>query len=579
MRIDLFSRWKEAASWPTLFLALALSYVFIFGEHRGYFFWLVDWSTSMNMSVAANLSLDHGFLGFVKQFTGPWGEPEYVVYNRFPIGAAGLVKLAIAPFEGDLSAQIFAGKILTVLLFCASALLSYFSLQRIYFDRWTAAAATLMAFSSFNTLSFADTAVGEGVSFLFGVMLAFHGLAIFAREGRFGQLLAKTAAALLLSWQAAILVLVFVSLSVGAAAARRAAGAAAPSIARPVLYGVLSLIFSCFVLALNLAGEWRVLDWRGSIADLPSAESALKRIGILDTYGTWSLERIGETIELTIRRIGGASIPYAFFASGPEAVRNYIPEGPLPLREAGIVAAAICLASLFFIRHRIVVASLLSFAVVWAAAVPFTQHHAHEAVHVVGVSLIFYSVILKFIAHAVTDRVVSFSLFMFAATVFGVSNIEITRLAVTPEAGGTVFTQTVRDLGRGAARVEFHESTIHDFNAVRAAAPRGSSILIAERTGERTVVEISGTMAGIEFYLHGYVIDHGNREMHEDVEYRPNFILSRTRLDGPWLLTPGNRRVFLYDAAALCNAIAANARRDLKSALFDDKGVAVPCGS
>lgn len=578
MRINFFRAGSKAASWPTLFLMLTLSYVFIFGEHRGYFFWLVDWSTSMNMSVAANLSFEHGFLGFIKQFTGFWGEPEYIVYNRFPIGAAGLVKLAIAPFEGDLSAQIFAGKISTVLLFCASALLSYFSLQRIYFDRWTAAAATLMAFSSFNALSFADTAVGEGISFLFGVMLTFHGLAVFAREGRFGQLVAKTAVALLLSWQAAILILVFVSLSAVSAAARRASGAAAPSIARPVLYGVLSLVFACFVLAINFAGEWRVLDWRGSIVDLPSAESALRRTGVLDTYGAWSLERLEETIELTIRRIGGASIPYAFFASGPETARNYIPEGPLPLREAGIVVVAICLASLLLIRHRIVVASLLSFAVVWAAATPFTQHHAHEAVHVVGISLIFYSVILKLIANAVTGRVVSFSLFMFAAAVFGVSNVEITRLAVAPEAGGTVFTRTVRDLGRGDARIKFHEATIYDFNAVRAAAPRGSSILIAERTGERTAVEISGTMAGIEFYLHGYVIDHGDREMHEDVEYRPNFILSRTRIDGPWLLTPENRRVFLYDTAALCSAIATNARRDMKSALFDGKGVAAPCG-
>lgn len=577
MRFDFFPRWREGAPWPALFLALALSYVFVFGEHRGYFFWALGWSTSVNMSVAANLSLEHGFLGFTRQHTGYSGDLHYAVYNRFPIGAAGLTKLAIAPFEGDLSAQIFAGKTLTALLFCASALLSYFSLQRLHFDRWTAASATLLAFSSFNTLAFADIPVGEGMPFLFGVMLTFHGLTVFAREGRFGQLLAKTAAALLLSYHAAFLILSFVSLSAGAAIARRAAGRAAPSIAWLILYSVLSFIFFCCVLAFNFVGEMRALGKPGFFSvDIPSAWSALSRIGVLDTYGTWSLETIREVIDLAIRRIGGASVPYAFFDAGPGTVRHYLPEGPLPLREAGIAAAAICLASLFFMRHRTVIASLLSFSVLWAIATPFTRYHAFEAIYFVGNSLIFYSVVLKVVTCMAAGRVMSFSIFMFAAAVFGVSNVELTRLAAIPEkARESVYDRASHELGRGDARIAFHEATIRDFNAVRAAAPRGSGIFVAERIGYREMVEISGARMGIEFYLHGYVVDFGDQEFHE---YRPDFILSRTRVDGPWLLTPGNRRVFLYAAGALCDAIAANAPSGLKSALFDREDVAAPCG-
>ena len=182
-----------------------------------------DWTSSNNMAVAANLSPDRDFLGFVSRFVGRSGEPEYTPYNRFPIGAAVLTKLAIAPFAGDLSAQIFAAKTLSVLLFCGCALLACLALGRLFHDRWGAAAAVLMAFSSWYALGFADM-VGEGMVSLFGVMLAFHGLVVFAQEGRFRQLLGKTCAAVLLGWHSTALVLAFVALSMAAAAVRRAGG-------------------------------------------------------------------------------------------------------------------------------------------------------------------------------------------------------------------------------------------------------------------------------------------------------------------------------------------------------------------
>ena len=182
---------------PMLVLAAILSYLFVFGEERDHFYWMHDWSSSLNMSVAANLSPDHNFLGFKDRFIGRSGDPQYLYYNRFPIGAAVLTKLAIAPFNGDLSAQIFAAKTLSVLLFCGAALLAYLALGRLFRDRWGAAVAVLLAFSSWYALVFADL-VGEGMVSLFGVMLAFHGLVVFTQEGRLRQLLGKTCAALLL---------------------------------------------------------------------------------------------------------------------------------------------------------------------------------------------------------------------------------------------------------------------------------------------------------------------------------------------------------------------------------------------
>ena len=219
----IFSRRGDGGVLPLLLLAAALSYIFVFGEHRGHFHWMHDWTSSNNMAVAANLSPDHGFLGFVHRFAGRSGEPEYAPYNRFPIGAAVLTKLAIAPFAGDLSAQIFAAKTLSVLLFCGCALLACLALGRLFRDRWGAAAAVLLAFSSWYALGFADM-VGEGMISLFGVVLAFHGLVVFVQEGRFRQLLGKTCAAVLLGWHAVALVLAFVALSMAAAAIRRGGG-------------------------------------------------------------------------------------------------------------------------------------------------------------------------------------------------------------------------------------------------------------------------------------------------------------------------------------------------------------------
>ena len=50
---------------------------------------------------------------------------------------------------------------------------------------------------------------------LFGVMLAFHGMAVFAQEGRFRQLGLKTSVALLPGWNAVGLIAPFVLLALG----------------------------------------------------------------------------------------------------------------------------------------------------------------------------------------------------------------------------------------------------------------------------------------------------------------------------------------------------------------------------
>ena len=54
--------------------------------------------------------------------------------------------------------------------------------------------------------------VWNDVPSLCGVMLTFHGMVVFAQDGRFRQLLVKTCAALLLGWQVLALLLPIVIL-------------------------------------------------------------------------------------------------------------------------------------------------------------------------------------------------------------------------------------------------------------------------------------------------------------------------------------------------------------------------------
>ena len=99
--------------------------------------------------------------------------------------------------------------------FAASAVLAHLALARLLGDRRIALAATLLAFSSFHLLFYGDMISWEQSTNLFGVMLVFHGMVLFAQEGRFRQLLPRTAVALLFGWHVLGLIAPFVLFALG----------------------------------------------------------------------------------------------------------------------------------------------------------------------------------------------------------------------------------------------------------------------------------------------------------------------------------------------------------------------------
>ena len=210
---------REAA--PLALLLLALSAVFVFGHDRSQFYRKGHHNISIQtLEIAANLSAGHGFLQFRSRSLDHSGEPGYVLYNRFPIGSAALVRLAILPFGDDAPMAIRSARLLMLAFFAAAAAFAYLALARLLGDRRIALAATLLAFSSFQLLFYSDM-VSPEVAGLFGVMLVFHGMVLFEQEGRLRQLLARTAAAVLLDWHVAGLIAAFVLLGLGAELLRR----------------------------------------------------------------------------------------------------------------------------------------------------------------------------------------------------------------------------------------------------------------------------------------------------------------------------------------------------------------------
>ena len=206
---------------PLVLLLLALGTLFLFGGDREYFYRggeLHDWNSSRALAIAENLSLRHNLLGFhylSRDANGDQYYPRHAVYNRFPLGGFALVKLAILPYgEGAFRAKIYAARMLMLLLFSAAAVLAYAALARISGSRWDALAATLLAFSSYYMLYYADQIFNETTIDLFGVMLAFHGMVIFVQEGRFRQLVIKSCAALLLGWHVYAFLLPFIAFGV-----------------------------------------------------------------------------------------------------------------------------------------------------------------------------------------------------------------------------------------------------------------------------------------------------------------------------------------------------------------------------
>ena len=382
-------------------LAVALATVLLFsGYDRGQFYRNTEHDnlTDAHLAVATNLSAEHGYLQFYRRYVGLDGALTYKAYHRFPLLGYGLIKLAVLPFSDDLSARIYAARMLMLAFFAGAAALAYFALRRLTAGRAVAATATLLAFSSYPLLYHSDMVATEGVVGLFAVMLAFHGVAVYSqrrasgasaaggrqrkevslRASGVGQLCAKTCAAVMLDWHVygLLLPLFLVALPHAVCARDWRTGR------QYALLGAAALVTGLAMLAFNFVREYHGYGGSRPFLDLPSLRSMLHRTGLLPGEFDWAA-----LIQDQFRRLGEATLPWVVAAplQGPA-------HGGWHWIGGACMAAALLAICLPGARHRVAWSALALYGMGWALlARRQMAPHEYEALIHVGTPLVAYA--------------------------------------------------------------------------------------------------------------------------------------------------------------------------------------------
>ena len=522
-------RGAEAPALVLLLLALAAACL-LAGDPDRAPGWPLTVIARNHMTVAGNLSPEHRFLGFYVQRLDDEGRRFYVPYNRFPVFGHLLIKLVTLPFPDDGWTRLRAARLLMLAFHAAAALLAWLALRRLVRDPWTALAATLLAFSSFHALCFADMVATEGAVGLFGLLLVFHGMAVFATEGRYGQLVAKTCGALLLDWHVYALVGPFAALGL-ASAWRRGDGRAAR---RCLTLGVVAVLFGSVVLGTNVAREHAALGGETPLAELPSVQSALYRTSVVSRGGAFNWPGFAEQ---QFSRIGLASVPYAVSRFAGDVVA---PFNAHRRRTPGLAAVSVLmvLTTLVLVvrptvRCRLPLVALALSGPCWAAAVRenvSAPEHEFEGMFYVGVPLALFALTLPRL-----DRLLR-------------AGGRVTVLAGTAAAATFVLSSF------------FMARAVHDpERAQRERTRAADSDAIRELAAGKTIA-----IPGARVRPSGLQYDLGAAIVRLDRRHLADFIVDR--IDGVRSLTPDNRSRFLYDRRVYDAFLARYERRADRSA-------------
>lgn len=504
---------------------------------------------SMNhMKVATNLAPEHNFLGFYNRLLTRDGELTYEPYNRFPVGGQVLIKLVTLPFFDDLAASLRAVRLLMWAFFVGAAVLAYLSLSRLTASRWASVGATLLAFASHWVLFHRDMVATEGMMDLFGMMLVFHGIAVFSarssRGGRlpsvmkdagFGQLLAKICMALLLGWYVYALLLPFVILGLGGNLVRKWKGRGDwTSVRRHLILGAVALVFGVMVLGVNFAREYFALDGERPLADLPSVRSMLQRTGVAEfaSSGDWTWGWTVPEIGMQFLRVGEASVP--------AALTTFLPWQVLVMLGVAVPLSIVGLLSLRSTPYRLPLAALALSGFCWTLLVSNgVRSHDFYSLFYLCVPLVFFSLVplrLKACASRIYD--------LEPSPMHGSERLQ--RVWATRPAIGwavaalTVFTVSswvVEQGKRRAQDLEVERALTTDMRAIRPLV-RNKVVFLAGHWFRWNIWEFR-----LRYSLTGSVVI---RENHEFADF-----VVAPRLERIGSLTPENRHIFLYRPAAV----------------------------
>lgn len=536
------NKFTSVRKWPNLplaLLSLALSTVFLFGGDRHRFYRPGGNILTANyMTVAMNLSPEHNFVGYYYRALNPEGDVVYFPYNRFPPGGYALIKLATLPFIDNLSASLYVGRLLMLSFFAGAALFAYLALSRIAANRWLALTATLLAFSSYYCLFHNDTVATDAMPDLFGVMLTFHGIAIFAQEGRFRQLLLKACLALLLGWHVYALLLVFIVISLGNELIRLSTRRPRASIrscmmlpfrSRYVLLGGVSLLVGAAILAFNFTNEYFAMNGETSFSELRSVQSAMRRtgLGLNDTYDRGILEWQPFLKEQMYRTVI-ASLPYAFAESEYGKALSKFEQTQWVLLGA-VMGIGALLIDLRHVRHKTLLATLALFGFCWALlARQQVALHDFEGIYYIGIPLALFALVMLFIRKRLSSRLIV-GLAVAALAIFGLSAYQMSLV------------------GNDAQTAEFQDAIFSEFQSIRNEIPHDKIVHIFIPSNWDADTAFAGSTRASLFYLSERIIVHGERPY---LCRLADFAITTERDEGPALVTPHNRLRFLYERSS-----------------------------
>ena len=530
---------------PLLALGLGLAFAFALNVDRAHYYAPFDHNTAKNLAIAQNLSFEHNLRLFTNLSFGADGEPIYQSYSRFPIGGYALLKLVMLPFGDDMATKTFAARLLMLALFSAAALLAYHAVARIASNRWIAATAVLIAFSTYYVLVYANWVNTETMMGLFAVMLTFHGMTIFIQEGRFRQLAIKACIALLLDWHVYAFLAPFLVLGLGneiiaAVKAHRESSSQAEdggsqtwarlalsilARSRSIRLGVIALLFGIAMLSINLITEYSAANDERSLSDLPSVDSMLWHLGFLQETDHREERAWGEFLPRQFYRVAGSVLPFGL--TNWPGVRAEAPPNspPLPLSIFGALATAGVLIGLLFARHhRMLLATLALSGFCWSF--PLRNNtafwgHQFEAIYYIGVPLTLVALLMLAASRSGWSR-----FFPVAA---------LAALAVFALSSFTMFAKGPEE-ERVSARLE---AVFSDLANIRKMAI-GKNILAAQ--SEESGDALFGNHRALDLHLAGSRINYAwvGAGAYDLV------LFPHHRGDGALSLTPENNFVFLY---------------------------------
>ena len=580
-------------SWlpPLLLLTLVFAALYLAGDgwgglyqyHRSH-----DRNSAQSLALAENLSPAHNFRLFRHLYPTPDAAQAYDLYSRFPIGGYALIRLAILPFGDDLSAKLYAGRMLMLLMFAAAAMFAYLGLRRIAASRRIALTATLLAFSSYYLLYFSDKISNEITMDLFAVLLVFHGITVYAQEKRFKQLLLKTALALFIGWHVYALLLPFIIIGLGGEIIRAARNNALPDWtarirnitaaiirSRYLRLGIAAFIFGATLLSFNIANEYTALRGETPLMELPSVQSAIKRTGGNPEYNAARAEYLdwNKFLPDQFRRLGRMTLPFALtvYMDGTSGLRPQHPAAPfrLPYAAIGMTAAAACLLGLLFLRrHRLPLAALALSGLVWGLGMRSnTGLHIFESVFYIGLTLSLFTLILLWIKRWRGGRlsaiVVTAALAIFILSAWQHGRTE------AADAMHPVF-----ETGVTPPSPETRDAAMSDFQEIRQITPGQKVYVNIHEVGPFVSPHFSKTGPILDYFLTGSIIQYSQKSIPgcgPECARQYDFVISSDRNLLPNPLTPANRLVFLFDADG-GGRVAAEYRATLETAISGGYG-------